>query len=354
MAVERGHLCILYGAASSETDENTAIANEYGKLENIQSIAQLFTNLGYSVHLQSITLDYIECTIKSLSSLNYIILNLCDGNDAVDGYPGLSVIQQLELHNLSFSGSNSEFYRNTVSKLHMKALFKDSSIPTSPFIELSRKYLLEAESLLKAESFLGYPLIIKPDISYASIGIDEDSVILDRNAFELKTKSLQWKNRFFVEKFLAGREYTVLVTGDSTNLFVYEAAERLFDPALPSHERILAFKKYWNGYSIDSCSKQVICPSSPAQFYQYQLASSDVQQQLKQLASRAYLSVKGHGYGRVDIRSCFNSDGIETFYVLEVNANCGISCDDLTSAGKILQLSGVSFENFFLSLLPNK
>jgi D-alanine-D-alanine ligase len=66
------------------------------------------------------------------------------------------------------------------------------------------------------------------------------------------------------------------------------------------------------------------------------------------LAIRAYCAVRGTGYGRVDIRMDQKHGSL---YVLEVNANCGLSSDEQSSVGKILELSGYSFVDLIGEIL---
>jgi D-alanine-D-alanine ligase-like ATP-grasp enzyme len=59
------------------------------------------------------------------------------------------------------------------------------------------------------------------------------------------------------------------------------------------------------------------------QVYWYQQASNDLQPALQDVARKAYLALDGCGYGRVDIRTPSMDD--DSPFVLEVNANCGVS-----------------------------
>jgi hypothetical protein len=77
-------------------------------------------------------------------------------------------------------------------------------------------------------------------------------------------------------------------------------------------------------------------------FYQYREVPTNLTETLKQLTLEAYCAVEGKGYGRVDIRMDAQTGKL---YVLEVNAQCGLSEDeDYTSIGAILRLSNKSFE----------
>ena len=65
----------------------------------------------------------------------------------------------------------------------------------------------------------------------------------------------------------------------------------------------------------------------------------------------SFVSVKGTGYTRVDIRR----DRITgKMYVLEVNAQCGISEDEnYTSIGAILKFSGKTFTELVKEIIEN-
>jgi D-alanine-D-alanine ligase len=62
---------------------------------------------------------------------------------------------------------------------------------------------------------------------------------------------------------------------------------------------------------------------------------------LKKISWDAFVATKGKGYTRVDIRQDAASGKL---YVLELNAQCGISEDEnFTSIGAILKVTGKSF-----------
>ena len=72
--------------------------------------------------------------------------------------------------------------------------------------------------------------------------------------------------------------------------------------------------------------------------YIYEAAPAEWQDRLKQVARDAYMACDGSGYGRVDIRTR-NMDELDP-YVLEVNANCGLSFgENSSSLGEILRLA---------------
>jgi len=96
----------------------------------------------------------------------------------------------------------------------------------------------------------------------------------------------------FVEKYLAGLEFTALVIGDKAwGIRVFPVAERAFDPNLGKFERLLSFDQYWDGYDLEG-------GQGNEDFCKYQLANPNWQDHLQQVAKDAYLALDGNGYGR--------------------------------------------------------
>lgn len=171
----------------------------------------------------------------------------------------------------------------------------------------------------------------------------------------------------FVEKFLKGREFTAFIMGDAQQgLHVYDVVERVFNTKLKTFERILAFDRYWDGYDLNgkislfhqmhafSWAMSGNAPQNAEQLYWYEKAPENFQHRLKTIAQNAYVSLGGSGYGRVDMRTDSLDGSDEDAWVLEVNANCGISfnVNEFTSThGEILRLSNSSILEFTRELL---
>ena len=84
-------------------------------------------------------------------------------------------------------------------------------------------------------------------------------------------------------------------------------------------------------------------------FYQYQLGDEAIQMAVQKVSWDAYVAVNGTGYTRVDVRIC-NKTGVP--YVLEVNAQCGISEDEnFTSIGAILRYANQSFTELVIHII---
>jgi D-alanine-D-alanine ligase len=138
------------------------------------------------------------------------------------------------------------------------------------------------------------------------------------------------------------------VVGDGSHpeqCTVFEPVERVFHPSLPENEKFLSFDRLWEIYEEESPM-----PNNE-NFYTYIPVNETLANQLKEISLKAYSSVGGRGYGRLDIRMDRHSGKL---HLLEVNAQCGLSEDeDYTSIGAILRVSNVSFADLIASILSN-
>ncbi|MBI2948139.1 MAG: ATP-grasp domain-containing protein [Verrucomicrobia bacterium] len=268
-----------------------------------------------------------------------VVFNLCDG-DELHGFPGLSVPRKLEAAGVGFTGASAAFYEATTSKLRMKNLFMKHGVATPPFVAIREL----PEDLARLTAELGYPAIVKPDISAASVGISLRSVVHDAESASAQVCRLHQEEKrewgaasmVFAERFVDGPEFTVFLVADREQLEgvrVFPAVERNFHSALPAAERFLSRDRYWNEFKEESRLPE----GEP--FVRHSKTASTMQEKLAKTAIRAYHAVGGTGYARVDIRM---DQQTSELYVLEINSNCELSQDEETSIGAILRLSGSS------------
>jgi D-alanine-D-alanine ligase len=270
-----------------------------------------------------------------------VVFNLCDG-DETNGAPGQSVIQYLRELGVTYTGADEHFYTATTSKIDMKRAFDRAGVPTAawePVAPVARK-------LRGIFHRCGTPLIIKPAVSAGSMGITVSSVVTSESELLKQLRSLSAGYRgwdlasagVLAERFIAGPEYTTFIVGSadaSNGCTVYPSVERVFHSALPPTEQFLSFDRLWEVYEHET-------PLADGQYlWEYQPVSPAIDRRLRDVSLAAYRSVGGHGYGRVDLRM---DAATGELYVLEVNAQCGLSEDEnYTSIGAILRFAGRSF-----------
>ena len=148
------------------------------------------------------------------------------------------------------------------------------------------------------------------------------------------------------EQFIKGPEFTSLIVGSSEQpdkCIIYEPVERVFHSSLPETEKFLSFDRLWEIYEHESPM-----PNNE-NFYDYIPVKEPLSTAIKDISLKAYCAVGGKGYGRLDIRMDSETGNL---YVLEVNAQCGLSEDeDYTSIGAILRVSGKTFTQLVVEII---
>ncbi len=336
-----------------QKDEN--IDYYYDFSQSIAEYDNAFAQLGLPWQWQPVRLDnyhHILDRIKAdhiKSGLQPVIFNLCDG-DEVNDAPGISVIRYMDQLGLTYTGSDEYFYQVTTSKIPMKRAFERFGVPTARW-----KTIFDPE-LDHVDYFgdLGSPMIIKPAVSGGSMGIGTKNVVSTQEELQLVVQELfsgyrGWNltaDGLIVEAFIDGPEFTTLISGSHNRpeeARIYTPVERVFHPSVPDKEKFLSFDRLWEMYE-----KESPMPGG-ASFYEYALPDPAIREKIRQVSWDAYCSVQGHGYTRVDLRM---DRATGQLYVLEVNAQCGLSEDeDYTSIGAILRLGGCTFAQLVAEII---
>ena len=278
-----------------------------------------------------------------------VVLNLCDG-DEVNGTPGVSVIRKLEEKGLVYTGSSEYFYNITTSKLPMKEAFDAAAVPTAPWVSITTPEQ-DWEAIVQK---VGVPLIVKPAISGGSMGVGVRNVV--QNAKELEEQVRQmfggyrgWNltaDGILAEAFVTGPEFTTMITGSASipsSCRVYPPVERVFHESLPETEKFLSFDRLWEIYEEEQPMP------NEANFFEYRSPAPKLVAALERISLDAYAAVGGTGYTRVDIRMDARNGSL---YVLEVNAQCGLSEDEnYTSIGAILRISGNTYPDMLVEII---
>ena len=335
------------------TDDN--ISYYYDFSQSIEEYTRIFAELNFDWKWQPVTMKDYHPIIDGISDhaqeQTIVVLNLCDG-DEVNGTPGISVLKKLEQKNLIYTGADEYFYRITTSKIPMKKAFDDFGVAHAAWETISTPDV-EREDLFDQ---LGTPIILKPSVSGGSMGVGIRNVVHDQAAMNEQLKKMfegyrGWDlsiDGIIAEKFISGREFTTMITGSAhqpDQCRVYYPVERVFHASLPDHEKFLSFDRLWEIYE-----EETAMPNND-NFYEYAPVEKELGEKIRAISLDAYRAVKGTGYTRVDIRMDEKSGNL---YVLEVNAQCGLSEDEnFTSIGAILKVNGTSFKEMILEILQD-
>ena len=325
----------------------------YDFTQSIAEYSRAFDLLKLDWKWQPVTIDNYKTIIDDIEAVDNgkttLIFNLCDG-DEVNGTPGISVIHYLEEKKLHYTGANAEFYRLTTSKIIMKKAFDETGVSNANWIGITTP----GHGMNGVCEKIGTPVIVKPAVSGGSMGLGIKNVVNTDEALkdivgEIFKGYRGWDLAFggiVAERFIAGPEYTSLIIGSYLHpeeAIIYPPVERIFHEALKEEEKFLSYDRLWETYHAENPVGE------HEDFYNYHRPDPSLIDSINRLSWEAYVSVGGTGYGRIDIRM---DKATGKLYVLEVNAQCGLSEDEnYTSIGAILRLANGSFANMIAEII---
>lgn len=272
----------------------------------VEAITAALTELGHKPVTIPFTRDlvsFIKCLQQEKPAF---VFNLCESVDEdphLIGHPAAV----LELLNLPFTGSSSVALTVSTDKLLVKRLLVAAGIRTTPF------FYFENGDVPKPLE-LKFPLIMKPRWQDASIGIDQESIIL--NGKGLKKTLGDYFRRFgplLVEEYIEGREFNVSLLGDPVAR-IMPLAEIDFSDFPPNLFKIVGYRAKWDEESAEYRSTRRVFPDD---------LSPDLARTIRRVARDCFKLFGLRDYGRVDLRVDYRG----RVNVLEVNANPCLSPD---------------------------
>ena len=327
----------------------------YDFSQSIEEYTKTFAALNINWQWQPVTMNDYAAIIDTIATEKEtgiffpLVFNICDG-DEVNGTPGISVVKLLEEKGLVYTGSDEYFYYITTSKIPMKEAFDKHNVPNARWeaIKIKEQY---TNGIFDR---LGAPIIVKPSVSGGSMGVGIKNVVenkaeLNEQIYKMFDGYRGWNlaaDGLIAESFITGPEYTVLIVGsyDKPGLAkIYTPVERIFHPSLPDKEKFLSFDRLWEIYEDEDPMP------NEGNFYEYETPDAALIDAIQKISWDAYVACKGKGYTRVDVRM---DSATKKLYVLEVNAQCGLSEDEnYTSIGAILRVSNKTFAELVIEII---
>lgn len=264
--------------------------------------------------------------LKALQHAGYdIFVNLCEGYLEWE-VPSIDVIYTLELLGMPFTGPTTLLY--DPPKELMKYVAYCEGVPTPAY-----SLIEEGTDVEDAIAQLSFPLFIKPAKAGDSLGIDQASLVNDKEALLEKIHALLPEYpQLLAEEYINGREFTVLVAAnaDGHTATIYKPVEFIFPEGF-------SFKTY--ALKTSELHPEANVPvSDPA-----------VEQQLRDAAARIFRGFNGVGYARLD----FRMDAAGRLYFLEINFTCSVFYGDgyEGSADYILKYDGTGQQGFLRHII---
>jgi D-alanine-D-alanine ligase len=281
--------------------------SEVGVLEEVDNVRSSLKELGYDVNVFNVTNNIGDLVTFLEKEKPDLVFNLCEsvGNVAIHE---MHVVGIFELLGVCYTGSPPLTLGLALSKIHVKELLLQHGINTPKFAVYRNM-----GEIVEDDFPLHFPVIVKPSMEDASIGIKPDSVVDSFAGLRKRVRSIfqQHDQAALVEEYIVGRELNVSMVGDRRPT-VLPISEIDFSSLPPDFPRILTYDGKWLKGTAAYDGTKGVCPAD---------LPSSVEVKLKDLALRAFRLLGCRDYARVDFRLTRSN----VPYVLEVNPNPDIS-----------------------------
>src|SRR3989338_371834 len=297
-------ITIVYNRTTGgEKNEELALTDD-DTLEDVRQVKNTLTPTG--VKISVFGLD--EKNIKKLKNIKTdLIFNLCYGiGNRSDSEKEL--YEFFDTLKIPYTGGPADAVVLTNDKAATKKLLLKNTIPTPEYL------LISSIAELDPVKFR-FPLFLKTLDLGCSIGIDQDSVVLDRTALVKKDARLldKYHKQILIEEFIDGREFAVTVVGNGRFSEVLPVVEILFGPLFDKSTRwkIFDYESKWQINSPFYVQSPYKCPA---------VLDRNTEDNLKKICLKTYKLCGCRDYARIDVRM----DRQNNPFVLEVNLNPSI------------------------------
>ncbi|MBU2250643.1 MAG: ATP-grasp domain-containing protein, partial [Candidatus Omnitrophica bacterium] len=233
------------------------------------------------------------------------IFNLFEGF-CDDSAKEAEFVKVLEASGIPFTGNPSAALEICLNKQKVKNILRRNKIPVPAGIFIDKTRSLDIEAF-------NFPLFIKPCFQDASVGIEEDCLVLKKEELlkTINSKLKRFPKGVLVEEFIDGKEYNAAFLGS----FPYELLG-IGKLDYQRHENLTPFLTYASKWeeAAPEFKKLVFSPCLEI--------SDSLKDEIVGLSQRAAEALGCSGYFRVDFREKNNR-----LSILDVNPNPDINPD---------------------------
>lgn len=291
-------------------------------------VAELLRQRGHEVEILESGLDLWNELTRRKGQFD-IVFNLAEGFGGANSQE-VFIPALLEALEIPFTGASLRNFVSTRDKAKTNLVLSNYGVPTP-----RRQVFYPDQEIV--ERNLRFPLIVKPVYEGASIGINYDSVVLNRDDLVQRVRHIfdLYRQPALTEEFIEGREISVGCVGNRPTVRLFQPLEFMFDDSIPVLRRIRSYEYKWGGNKEDMVKANL---------------SEDVLRRFLEYTRIAFLVMDCRDYARMDYRL---SDTGEIF-LLEVNCNPGIGPNShgLNNTLTLMaSFEGHSFEDFIELIL---
>jgi D-alanine-D-alanine ligase len=245
-----------------------------------------------------------ESYLALLQAKPAIVFNIAEGLRGMSREAQIPAI--LEMLGIPYTGSDSITLGICLDKSRAKEILSYYKILTPPFAVVRSIHQL-------SELNIPLPCIVKPLYEGSSKGIYNASVVRTDEELHCQVERVlsEYEEPALVEKFLTGREFTVAVIGNDTDLRVLPIVEICFDSLPPGVNPIYSYEAKWIWDTVENPIDVHECPAK---------ITSKLQKEIEAVCLDSYRVLRCRDWCRIDIRL----DEQDRPNVLELNPLPGI------------------------------
>lgn len=252
-----------------------------------------------------------------------VIFNLIEW-DGLDTPLTLAAFDAIESTGIGYTGSTKDAIIVCNDKVKMKTKLDEEGLPTPRW-----QLFVTGEEPVRPD--FAFPVIVKLALEHCSIGLTKDAVISkpEELAGVVKERINTFHQPVYIEEFIAGRELQVTLLECENGLTVLPPAEIVFDTH--GTDAFLTYKSRWDerhaDYKESHVAKATLTPS--------------LMEKLYRVSRKTFRAFRFADYSRLDIRLRG-----EKIFILEANANPGLSDDDAYGMTVSYRAAGLRFADF--------
>ena len=301
--MKRYRIALIYNTYNEEAlDARTDRGSDWDLQQLVRRIARSLRKLGHTVTAVPLANDLSAFQRRLMRMKPDVVFNQYD--DVVHGaLYEMRVATLVRIMGFPITGCPALGLGLSRYKYMCASLLQGAGIPIPPCTAL-----LERIGDIDKHKW-EFPIIVQPSQEHAGIGTDRDSIVHGKTALRRKVRAIlaDYHQPALAQQFLPGREFNVGVVG-GRKLRVLPLAEVDYSRLPPDIPPIMSYASKWMEETTEYQKIRVICPAR---------VEANLAQRIADTAVRAFRTVGGWGYGRVDIRL----DGESVPRVLEVNCN---------------------------------
>lgn len=319
-------IAVIFDSLHPEWDDAAYKHEVEQKAEEAEyDVARALLVNGHDVMMIGIGDDVAPLLSKLASFQPKVVFNGCEGfrKNARHEY---AIAALLDMYGYRYTGSSPTALLVARNKSLTKKVLAYHGIRVPAFAEFH-----EGDDLVRP-SELRFPLIVKPLLEDASIGIAQASVVEDDASLKQRVEFIHGKyhQAAIVEELVEGREMYVGLIGNAV-LDVLPLTEMTFGEPETSEHRIATYKAKWDeDYRKKKKIKNVFARG----------VSEELTRRIGEICSTAFHALWLQDYGRVDVRLAHD----DMVYVLEVNPNPFIAAEH--EMAEAAERSGLKYNAF--------